>query len=65
LRNPKAADMQYVPNIPEVLFSTKLLSSGQSYVLDFTVPETPGDYPFVCTFPGHWRGMNGIIRVTK
>ena len=65
LRNPKAADMQYVPNIPEVLFSTKLLSSGQSYVLEFTVPETPGDYPFVCTFPGHWRGMNGIIRVTK
>lgn len=65
LRNPKAADMQYVPRIPEVLFATKLLSSGESDTIEFTVPETPGDYPFVCTFPGHWRGMNGIIRVTK
>ncbi|MET3114011.1 putative membrane-bound dehydrogenase-like protein [Pedobacter sp. CG_S7] len=65
LRNPKAADLQYVPNIPEVLFSTKILNPGESYVLEFTVPNTPGDYPFVCTFPGHWRGMNGIIRVTK
>ncbi len=65
LRNPKAAEMQYVPRIPEVLFFTKLLSSGESDVIEFTVPSTPGDYPFVCTFPGHWRGMNGIIRVVK
>lgn len=65
LRNPKAADLQYVPQIPEVLFATKLLSTGQSDTIEFTVPNTPGDYPFVCTFPGHWRGMNGIIRVTK
>lgn len=65
LRNPNAADLQYVPRIPEVLFSTKLLSTGQSDTIEFTVPSTPGDYPFVCTFPGHWRGMNGIIRVTK
>lgn len=65
LRNPNAADLQYVPKIPEVLFSTKLLSTGESDTIEFTVPSTPGDYPFVCTFPGHWRGMNGIIRVTK
>lgn len=65
LRNPNAADLQYVPRVPEVLFSTKLLSTGESDTIEFTVPSTPGDYPFVCTFPGHWRGMNGIIRVTK
>jgi azurin len=23
-----------------------------------------GDYPFVCTFPGHWRIMNGVLTVT-
>ncbi|MCE7043468.1 PVC-type heme-binding CxxCH protein [Dyadobacter sp. CY312] len=65
LRDPKAADKQYVPSIPEVLFNTKLISTGETATLEFTVPNTPGDYPFVCTFPGHWRGMNGIIRVTK
>src|SRR5690554_6246190 len=65
LRDPKAADKHYVPAIPEVLFATKLLSTGQSVTLEFTVPSTAGDYPFVCTFPGHWRGMNGIMRVTK
>lgn len=65
LSNPKAADMQYVPKMPEVLHATKLVNPGETVTLEFTVPSVPGDYPFVCTFPGHWRGMNGILRVTK
>lgn len=65
LRDPNAADRHYVPDIPEVLFATKLLNTGESTALEFTVPDTPGDYPYVCTFPGHWRGMNGILRVVK
>ncbi|WP_221390429.1 PVC-type heme-binding CxxCH protein [Dyadobacter sp. NIV53] len=65
LSDPKAAEKQYVPKIPEVLYSTKLVNSGETVTLEFTVPNTPGDYPYVCTFPGHWRGMNGILRVTK
>jgi putative membrane-bound dehydrogenase-like protein len=65
LSDPKAAEKQYVPKIPEVLFSTKLVSTGETATLEITIPSTPGDYPFVCTFPGHWRGMNGILRVTK
>ncbi|MDR6803671.1 putative membrane-bound dehydrogenase-like protein [Dyadobacter sp. BE34] len=65
LANPKAAEMQYVPKIPEVLFSTRLVNSGETVTLEITVPNEPGDYPYVCTFPGHWRGMNGILRVTK
>lgn len=65
LRDPKAAEKQYVPKVPEVLYSTRLLNTGESVTLEFTVPNTPGDYPYVCTFPGHWRGMNGIMRVTK
>mgnify|MGYP006097013119 FL=1 len=30
-----------------------------------TVPyiETPGDGPYICTFPGHWRAMQGVLRV--
>jgi len=65
LSDPKAAEKQYVPKIAEVLYSTKLVSTGETVTLEFTVPNVPGDYPYVCTFPGHWRGMNGIMRVTK
>ena len=65
LSDPKAAEKQYVPKIPEVLFSTKLVNTGETATLEFTVPNEPGDYPYACTFPGHWRGMNGIMRVTK
>ncbi|MET4083752.1 putative membrane-bound dehydrogenase-like protein [Pedobacter sp. UYP30] len=65
LRDPKAAQKQYVPDMPEILHATKLLNTGDVVTFEFTVPNIAGDYPFLCTFPGHWRGMNGIIRVTK
>ncbi|MCF0053892.1 ThuA domain-containing protein [Dyadobacter sp. LJ53] len=65
LRDPKAAEKQYVPKIAEVLYATRLVNSGETVTLEFTVPNEPGDYTYVCTFPGHWRGMNGIMRVVK
>jgi azurin len=64
-RDPNGADKSYVPRMPEVLFATKLVNTGESYTLEFTAPTQPGDYVFVCTFPGHWRGMNGILRIEK
>jgi azurin len=24
-----------------------------------------GEYPYVCTFPGHWRIMNGVLQVVQ
>ena len=63
VRDPQASKMQYVPKVPEVLWATKLVSPGETVSLKFTAPSKAGDYPFVCTFPGHWRGMNGIMHV--
>ncbi|MEB2779019.1 plastocyanin/azurin family copper-binding protein [Algoriphagus sp. C2-6-M1] len=63
LRDPKASEKFYVPEIPEVLFSTKMIGPQELYTLTFTAPTEPGNYPFVCTFPGHWRMMNGIMEV--
>ena len=63
LRDPKASEKFYVPQIPEVLFSTKMIGPQELYTLTFTAPTTPGKYPFACTFPGHWRMMNGIMIV--
>lgn len=59
------AELQYVPKIPEVLYSTPLLNQGEKFELTVKVPAVAGDYPFVCTFPGHWRMMHGIMTVTK
>ncbi|HLT07856.1 MAG TPA: plastocyanin/azurin family copper-binding protein [Cyclobacteriaceae bacterium] len=65
LSDPKASEKHYVPQIPEVLFSTPLVDPGDVYSLEFTAPKEPGKYPFVCTFPGHWRMMSGIMIVEK
>lgn len=63
LRDPKASSKFYIPEIPEVLFSTKMIGPQELYTLTFTAPTKPGHYPFACTFPGHWRMMNGIMVV--
>lgn len=61
--DPGGADRQYVPDMPEVLFSTKLVNPQETVKLRFIAPEKAGDYPYVCTFPGHWLLMNGIMKV--
>jgi azurin len=58
-----AADLNYVPVMPEVLFATKMLDPNSKTTLKFTAPSEPGIYPFICTFPGHWQIMQGVMRV--
>jgi uncharacterized protein len=60
---PDGRERLYVPDSPDVLAFTPLLDPGESYQLIFNVPDEPGEYPFVCTIPGHWRIMNGVIIV--
>jgi putative membrane-bound dehydrogenase-like protein len=64
-KNPKGAELNYVPEIPEVIIATVLVSPEGKETLVFTAPSEPGEYPFVCTVPGHWRIMNGIMVVRK
>lgn len=60
-----AAQKNYVPALPEILFSTPIVNPDEIYKFKFIAPEAPGDYPYVCTFPGHWRLMSGVMTVTK
>ncbi len=53
----------FVPADPRVLHSIRLLNPGETATLEFAAPTTPGDYPYVCTFPGHWRIMQGVMHV--
>lgn len=54
---------QYVPAVPQVLFATKMIQSNKQERLTFTAPDTPGEYPFVCTYPNHWMRMYGVMVV--
>ncbi len=60
---PDAWDRSFIPDTDEVLFHTGLLQPGKSETLSFIAPTEPGDHPFVCTFPGHWIRMNGVMHV--
>ena len=65
LSDPKGMDKSYIPESPDILVSMKLVQPGQTGTLEFTAPAEAGDYPFACTFPGHWLLMRGVIKVTK
>ena len=61
--SPGGLAQAYVPDVPQVLFSTKLLEPGQTVTFQFRAPAAAGQYPYVCTFPAHWRTMNGVLNV--
>lgn len=59
----KGPEMQYVPNSAKVLHHTKLIQPGSAETIYFKAPSQPGDYMYVCTFPGHYQNMRGVLRV--
>jgi azurin len=56
----------YVPkNNKNILAASRLLEPGQKETLKIKAPTQPGEYEFLCTFPGHWPVMWGKMIVTK
>jgi azurin len=49
---------------PRVLAATPPCDKGQQVSVDFVAPA-PGDYPFLCTNPGHGAVMHGILHVVR
>ncbi len=62
-QKPEFAIRQFVPNSDKVLAGSKLMQPRESQRLSFNVPSEPGVYPYVCTYPGHWRRMYGALYV--
>jgi putative heme-binding domain-containing protein len=60
---PGAAERNYVPQSNKLLLASKLLQPRNAQRLPFAAPKTPGIYPYVCTYPGHWRRMYGALYV--
>ena len=63
ISDPKAGEKNYAPDLNEVLHIIPVIEPGKSHALHFRAPKEPGDYPYICTFPGHWMAMQGILRV--
>jgi azurin/glucose/arabinose dehydrogenase len=61
----KGERMSYVPASPKVLFHTTLLQPGTAETIYFTAPDKPGDYPYECTYPGHYLVMRGVMKVVS
>jgi len=60
---PDGASKRYIPDGSEVLFFTDIIDPGKSATIHFNAPAIPGEYPYICTFPGHWLIMNGVMVV--
>ena len=56
-------DDNYVPKMKEVLFIAPVLEPKKTTTFEFKAPSVPGVYPYICTFPGHWKTMNGALTV--
>lgn len=61
-----AKDTGYIPQDEEskaaIVAHTKMLGGGESDEITFTAPA-PGEYPFICSFPGHFAIMQGVMTV--
>ena len=62
---PGALERNYVPRSNKILLSSRLIQPRDVQKLDFTAPGQPGVYPYVCTYPGHWRRMYGALYVVE
>ena len=62
ISDPDAAARHYIPDASEVLAHTDVVSPGEKFTIYIKSPPK-GRYPFVCTFPGHWMVMNGVLVV--
>jgi azurin len=61
-----ARDNNYIPKAKAaaILAQTKLASGGQTVEVVFNAPKEPGEYIYICTFPGHYvGGMKGKLIV--
>lgn len=61
------ASHDYVPpGNKNVIKATKLLGPGETDTITFTAPYGPGQYLYVCSFPGHYsQGTKGFMTVKQ
>ncbi len=62
-QTPEGKVKEFVPDSKKVIAVLGLVAPGKSRSLWFIAPSKPATYPYVCTYPSHWRTMNGKMKV--
>lgn len=63
ITDPQGLAKHYVPDSQDVLVYTDMTNPKEEFTIHFKAPTEKGDYPYLCTFPGHWMVMNGVLKV--
>ncbi|MDG3004013.1 DUF6797 domain-containing protein [Paludisphaera mucosa] len=63
IAEPDAAARNYIPKTEDVLVYVDVVDPGTEAAIYFKAPDSPGRYPYLCSFPGHWMVMNGVMTV--
>ena len=60
IKSASAKDTDYIPSDEEdnIIAHTRLIGGGETTSIEFDAPE-PGEYEFLCSFPGHYAIMKG------
>ena len=59
-----AKPTEFMPDdLSKVITHTNMLGPGEKATLAFTAPTEAGNYPYICTFPGHFALMRGVLIV--
>lgn len=61
-----ARNTEYIPAAKkaQILANTKLAGGGETVEVTFDAPKEPGEYVYLCSFPGHYAGgMKGVLIV--
>ena len=58
------ANNYLTPNDAHVIAATKIVGGGQSATVTFPTSKLTkgGDYTYMCTFPGHYVIMKGVLK---
>ena len=63
ITDPQGMAKHYVPDSDDVIAYTDMTNPKGEFVIHLTAPKEKGDYPYLCTFPGHWMVINGLMKV--
>lgn len=65
LLGEKGIELGWVPpDNDRTIAASKLLDPHATEDIYFVIPDEPGEYPFICTVPGHSMTMKGKIKVS-